>query len=87
MNKTGGIALGIAIVVSVVAIYAFSISENEISNSETQNDTKVGLQDEVEITFEPASEENEFNLTESEQQTSGRVFNFTVEDKFSISQP
>lgn len=87
MKKTGGIALGIAIVVFVGAIYAFSISENEISNSETQNDNKVGLKDEVEMTFEPASEENEFNLTESQQQTSGRVFNFTVEEEFSISNP
>ncbi len=87
MKKTVGIALGIAIVVFVGAIYAFSISENEISNSETQNDNKVGLQDDVEMTFEPASEGNEPNITESEQQTSGRSFNFTVEETFRISEP
>ena len=97
MNKTTGIGIGIAVVVVVGAIYG--ISESEFLKIENEKDTAIGIHDEVELTVEPAEEGNEFALQdeveitvepdtgEKEENQSGRVFNFTVEESFGFQNP
>ncbi len=97
MNKTTGIGIGIAVVLVVGAIYG--ISESEFLKIENEKDTKIGFQDEVEFTVEHAEEESEFGLKDqvemtveqnidvNEENQSGRVFNFTLEEKFGLQNP
>lgn len=106
MNKVLGIGIGVAIVIVAGAIYG--ISESEFLKTENEKDTKMGFQDEVEVTVEraekinePVSQDeiNEFtlqseaeinverNLDVKKENQSGRVFNFTVEEKFRLTNP